>query len=148
MSDKEKTPIDSISGNVCRCTGYKSIEKAAHVIDNLKKTISGENIIQSLVNNGWLPAHFTSIEEKLSEINPFKNQSKDSEIIMGGGTDLMVQQPENMKYAYLNSALNNAKNNIEVIDGKIRIGAGISMTNFFSNPIIQEAFPRVSDFPS
>jgi xanthine dehydrogenase small subunit len=146
MSDKEKTPIDSISGNVCRCTGYKSIEKAAHVIDNLKKTIGNENIIEILVNTGWLPLYFNTIQDKLSEIKPFKNQQVAGEIFIGGGTDLMVQQAEKLKYADLNSAVNNTKKDVEVKDGKMRIGAGISMTDFFSSPIIQKTFPRISEF--
>ena len=53
-SDKEKV-IASISGNICRCTGYKSIEKAAESISQLLKIKDINDPVKWLVENKHLP---------------------------------------------------------------------------------------------
>jgi xanthine dehydrogenase small subunit len=66
-SDKQKA-IASISGNICRCTGYKSIEKAAEDINGLIQSKSMEEPVNWLFENGFLPDYFLKIPERLSKI--------------------------------------------------------------------------------
>ena len=86
--------IDAISGNICRCTGYKAIEKAAHqVVEKLEH--QKNNSFQWLIKNGFIPEYFETIPQRLKAIEKkYLNQSKGKYV--SGGTDLYVQQADNL----------------------------------------------------
>jgi xanthine dehydrogenase small subunit len=69
LSDKTPTPqhaIAAIDGNICRCTGYKSIERAAAKVAALMSQRNGEDITSFVSKNKILPEYFTTIKNKLS----------------------------------------------------------------------------------
>lgn len=86
--------LDAISGNICRCTGYKAIEKAAHqVVEKLEH--QKQNSINWLVENDFIPAYFESIPKRLKDIEIADlNQPKGK--FVSGGTDLYVQQADHL----------------------------------------------------
>ena len=68
----EKTTRDSsiasVSGNICRCTGYKSIERAA---EDITAALADRNIddpVRWLVERHQLPGYFLTIPERLAAI--------------------------------------------------------------------------------
>jgi len=146
LSTEKKDPIQSISGNICRCTGYKSIEKAALEIDDLKKSLKDGNIIESLLEKGWIPDYFATIPKMLSKIKPLENQTVGNEILIGGGTDLMVQQAEDIHSTGLESIQGNIPNTVEIANNRIKVGAGINTNGFFTSPVINSAFPQLKEF--
>jgi len=146
LSTEKKDPIQSISGNICRCTGYKSIEKAALEVDDLKKSLKDGSIIESLLEEGCIPDYFAAIPEMLSKIKPHENQLLGDEILIGGGTDLMVQKAENIHSSKLESTQENIPDTVEIANSRIKIGAGINTNGFFTSPVLNSAFPQLKGF--
>jgi xanthine dehydrogenase small subunit len=94
----------AISGNICRCTGYKSIEKAANrVCSQLEKRSPSEDALHFLVENQHFPAWLLGISERLkslqTRIQEKPRSSQGPARNLGGGTDLYVQQHEAMVHA-------------------------------------------------
>ncbi|HYJ91673.1 MAG TPA: 2Fe-2S iron-sulfur cluster-binding protein, partial [Pyrinomonadaceae bacterium] len=77
--------ISAVDGNICRCTGYKSIERAA------------EQICRQLASGieRFIPDYFETIPGRLSGLPngdrhpPIGNR----QLLVGGGTDVYVQKP-------------------------------------------------------
>jgi len=94
-SDKNySNAIDAISGNICRCTGYKAIEKAAHQV--VKKLEHQEkNSFKWLIDNGFIPEYFESIPQRLKDIEA-KDLNQPKGKYVSGGTDLYVQKADHL----------------------------------------------------
>jgi xanthine dehydrogenase small subunit len=82
--------INDIDGNICRCTGYKSLERAAEKIRTSLINKNVEQPIAWLTQNKFLPTYFSEIAERLKNIP--SNQFTHGELTLGGGTDLYVQK--------------------------------------------------------
>jgi len=94
-SDKNYTnAIDAISGNICRCTGYKAIEKAAHQV--VKKLDNNTNTTFNwLIENQFIPEYFKNIPQRLNDIEA-KDLNQPKGKYVSGGTDLYVQQADHL----------------------------------------------------
>lgn len=145
-SDKEKA-IASISGNICRCTGYKSIEKAAESISELLKVKDINNPIKWLVDNKHLPEYFLEIGKKLDEIEKNQFESTENKLIIGGGTDLMVQKPEEIAETDINLFYDRKDlKGIRKNKDSIIIGSASNTGEIMQSSVVQEYFPDIKSY--
>jgi xanthine dehydrogenase small subunit len=143
-SSKQKA-IASVSGNICRCTGYKSIEKAAYDISDLLKDKSINDPVNWLVKNRFLPDYFLTIPERLVKIKNSRHSSGKNDIIIAGGTDLMVQKAEQLAEANINSFQERKDlKGIKVENGKCIIGAATTAGEIEQSSALKDIIPEIS----
>jgi len=135
----EQKAIAAIDGNICRCTGYKSIERAA-------KTIS--NQLQTQKRETFFPAYLRSIPERLKQLaNNSQLQTPNSKLSLGGGTDLYVQRHEEMVHSEINFLFDDQhKKGIRREGDKCILGASVTVTDLKNDPLINEIFPDFSSY--
>ena len=90
----QSTCNDAISGNICRCTGYKSIEKATVSVDNKLVDKDENHQIEWLIKEGFIPNYFINIPNKLQKLQ-LNKLSKEGTVV-ANGTDLYVQNADHL----------------------------------------------------
>ncbi len=143
--------IAAIDGNICRCTGYKSIERATeNIVIGLKNKDLSDRITW-LVERGYLPSYFKTITERLAALNKaiskkISSKEKDA-IIVGGGTDLFVQKAEEMPQHTINHLFDEMYlNKIYEKDGKCYIGAACTAEDLRSSSIMNNIFLKMYEY--
>jgi xanthine dehydrogenase small subunit len=152
LSDAEPTQqnaVAAVDGNICRCTGYKSIERALDKLNILLADKPGQDATAFVTKKAILPSYFTGIPERLKalQISPNGAQLKPAARYVGGGTDLYVQQHEAMVYADIDFL--GPKNELKGISQQgetCTIGGATTVTQFATSPIIQKAFAGIADY--
>ncbi len=154
LSKKEpttKNAIAAIDGNICRCTGYKSIERAAMQVAQLAAARKDEDPLQFAAAQKILPLYFSGITGKLKNLLPELNgeltHKSRNTVFVGGGTDLYVQKHEAMKYAAINFIFAaTVKNDIRKEGNTCILGPSVTVTDLIESPVIQKAFPAFNKF--
>ncbi len=141
----------AVDGNICRCTGYKSIERA---LTRMVKDLGGmsDEPASFLVDKGILPVYFKQIPQRLAALalepnGVLRSERGDVNRFLGGGTDLYVQRPEAMAEAEIDflSVRGDLKGIVEE-DGRCVIGGAATVTDLIESPVIRTAFPRFDHY--
>ncbi len=139
--------IAAIDGNICRCTGYKSIEKAAARVAALMDTNKDQEPIEFLTSQQILPNYFKGVKEKLQLLNSTLNGHQSDNAtswLVGGGTDLYVQQHEEIKDADVRFVVKSLDNNsIKKIVGRCIISSHATVTDLLESKIMNQYFPAL-----
>lgn len=154
-----KTPemaISSIDGNICRCTGYKSIERAAtsicHQMTN-GSTHASAGVLNAAVELSVVPQYFRDISRRLDELNRAHEDDANgadhpltqavlTRPFVSGGTDLYVQRPDAMaesaaQHLFYNDDLRGIRDTGEYIE----MGASTTVTDLLVSPVMHSIFP-------
>ena len=148
MQKKNNDVISSIDGNICRCTGYKSIERAAFQISKLLNDRKEENVIEFAISKKIIPEYFLTIKKRLIDLSStiiatVEINKKHLSTFVGGGTDLYVQKHEVMIHSesyYLSDI--SKMNSIREKNGKCILGGSVTVTDLIESPIIRKIFPH------
>jgi xanthine dehydrogenase small subunit len=151
IDDTPKTcesAISAIDGNICRCTGYKSIERASASLSEQLSVIGyQQNQLEVAIQTETVPAYFSDIAEKLVEINqPIHNSqfTINNSKLVAGGTDLYVQKHEEMVYADATHIL--FDDNLRTITETgefVEVGASVVVTDLLESAIFNRLFPNL-----
>lgn len=147
--NNEHNIVDSLAGNICRCTGHQSIINASKKVytstsKNFSKSVDR---ILELIKFEIIPEYFSTIKDRLCVFLENETESLNkSEYIVSGGTDLYVKSWEAI---YKNNCtfLSSKKicSTIFEQDSKCFVGARVTITEFIESSIIKKYFPQLSE---
>jgi xanthine dehydrogenase small subunit len=150
LSNKAATPQNAIAcvdGNICRCTGYKSIERAAAKVAELLQQRQNEEPTEFVTKQQILPAWFSDIKQRLHLLSLNMNGQLHTTTAtewVSGGTDIYVQKHDTMKEASIRFLFDeDMLKPITKKGNRCLIGASATVTALTESPLMQEYFPRL-----
>lgn len=147
--------MKAVDGNLCRCTGYGAIRRAAERLAGEFADLPEEGgaRLGILVERGVLPRSALEFMEKGRREAGAARQSANSKasLALGGGTDYYVRNPDpgaDFKPLLLRSSGKLAGIAPATIEGRpwVRVGAATVVRDFFASPLIREAVPGIENF--
>ncbi len=167
INPNDEEILAALEGNLCRCTGYDSILKAAKKVKsrlkkgsellpvNLKKVevqfneCSPAFIFKEIENTEGWETRNCFIPQTLSELwdNIRSCKSTDTCKFISGGTDLMVlANIQHIHYTHLID-LSNLKElqKVKLDKSELNIGANVTMSQLMENNAVNEHFPILTE---
>lgn len=148
--------LRAVDGNLCRCTGYSSIRRAAERLVREFSDLPKEGMarLEALVGAGVLPgsvldyARSAEGREARGRAAPTTAQAP----YLGGGTDYFVRNPDpGEDFAPImlseNAALSGFRT-VQAPDGSpwLELGAAVTATEFFASPELRAVVPGIEAF--
>lgn len=160
LSEKAPTyarALASVDGNICRCTGYKSIERAlsrvADLLDERDEDPGGNRSADPIgfaIGKGIIPSWFAGIPRRLAELSLRPNgiyRYNTGARLLGGGTDLYVQDHAGLVKADLEfMAMRDDLKTIRTENGKCIVGGAATVSDLIDSPVIRHAFPHFDQY--
>ena len=156
--------FSAVEGNLCRCTGYGAIKRAAGRLVEEFSGLPSEAFarLDALVSAGVLPAscaafargEFPGIEARdespgAAAKAPTSPTARAGSLALGGGSDFLVRNPEPDESSIASYRLLDREPELKRIrrEGEaLAIGAAVSWSEFFSSPAVLELVPGIGSF--
>jgi xanthine dehydrogenase small subunit len=126
--------VSAVDGNICRCTGYKSIERAAAKLTERLAVCSRQD----------RPEYFDAIPARLQKLATENcwPPTANCQLFVGGGTDTYVQRPDHMADIESRPLLYDEQlRGIRDVGDTIEIGGSATVTDLLESPVTQAIFP-------
>ena len=141
----------AISGNLCRCTGYRSIKAAGmQVMNTLADRLADQDRIRGLCQAGALPPYFETMPVRLAELQanlePLQIATGDA-LPVAGGTDLYVQRGETLPDIPVNLLRTQSAIPAACVRGDcVVVDARMTFEAFSNDPLIQSYVPNMKAY--
>ncbi|MFC7670114.1 2Fe-2S iron-sulfur cluster-binding protein [Hymenobacter humi] len=126
-----QSTIAAIDGNICRCTGYKSLERAAATLTAQLADRPTENAVAWLSEQQYVPAYFESMPAKLARLRTEAAASKAAEetnTTAGSGASTVSASPSGPTgYGHAQSQNGHSNNSLRHLVTQSLIGGGTDL---------------------
>ncbi|KUG09514.1 FAD binding domain-containing protein [Solirubrum puertoriconensis] len=151
----------AIDGNICRCTGYKSLERAADKLAaQLLERDAAPARLEWLIAQGFVPGYFAHMPAKLAQLRAATAADVAAQTggrtpdaaelpaswLLGGGTDLLVQRPDEVLAAEVNLLYGHATRCYvrELPNGQVALGGATTVEDLRRSELMQRHFPQLA----
>lgn len=138
----------SIEGNLCRCTGYGSIRRAAELLakDFAELPKDLKERLEVLGRRKVLPESLAALMTDLPQPGSIPTAAPE-DLNLGGGTDWFVKNPDpepgaEVAFTKLQKGLDRIERRGDVLE----IGAAVTVRSFFEHPRIRAFAPGIEAF--
>ncbi|MBN2874084.1 MAG: FAD binding domain-containing protein [Spirochaetales bacterium] len=146
----------AVEGNLCRCTGYGSIRRAASKLAGAFAELPAASAdrIELLAERGVLPPALAAL--MLQPPEPVGADGASGSVagegpVLGGGTDYFVRNPDpepGLAPRFVYQSADNRFIKATTRDGRpwVEMGAATNATDFFTSPVVRAAAPGIERF--
>ena len=134
--------LDAMDGNICRCTGYVPIQRAARgLCERFSPQVEGgADRVDQAVGWGVLPEFCRAVPQRLREIEPAPSRGRG--VLVAGGTDLLIQSPDELATGPLRLVSRiPGLGSISVEGGVLRIGSNVTVEQLRRSPVMADCLP-------